>query len=572
MGLRRTLATLSLLAAVSLPASASADILTALVSVEPAAEPGHFLVDYKLSHPVTLLHLFWPGAAVRGLSWHLSQGDVALDGDTLVSLSGRPFDHVHLDMLELPEHADRQNDPVDTFSDGSAVIFTGLFNISGPLAATRFHFQPAPGQAVIFLGRRVPNGFYWTPDRAATYVYFGALPIYKGAGYDAVLDPAMPAWLAGELQQDLPDIVSRYRNLFGVNLKETPQIFFGYRFRDEPYLNYVGAAEPGAIRFEIRGAGWQQQAPESLLHAVAFFAHEAVHLWNGGLTHPADSDTYPWLNEGSADALAFDTVHGLGLTDDAARLERYSSAFNACLLELDAADQTISGMPSGSTPYDCGAALAFLAGMAVHQHDPSRDPESALGDIWKATFQAAATTQGGYTPDSFFAALTRLSGSPAASQQLRGFLTAKAPELRQGFLEALRQGGYQLLSDAPTADDGEQLATLLFSFVMGADCGWHSSITSHADHLSLKPNPACHVLTQPYNVRGLGGYDLFTDTPAAYDYVARQCQRHESMTVNLYQDRRTLEVPCIWQPPAMPALIRIVPGAATATAVPGAAS
>jgi hypothetical protein len=560
---------LCLISASSPSLTLAAAPLTALVSVEPAAEPGHFRVDYALSHPVTLLHLFWPGAAVRGLSWHLPQeGDVALDGDMLVSLSGHPFDQVHFELVELPEHADRQNDPVDTFSDGSAVIFTGLFNIDGPLAATRFHFQPAAGQAVIFLGRRVTQGFYWTPDRSATYVYFGALPLYKGAGYNAVLDPAIPAWLSTELQQDLPAIFSRYRDLFGVNLKETPQIFFGYRFRDQPYLNYVGTAEPGTIRFEIRGAQWQQQAPESLLHAVAFFAHEAVHLWNGGLTHPADNDAYPWLNEGSADALAFDTVHALGLTDDAARLERYSSAFNACLLELSATDQTITGMPSGSTPYDCGAALAFLAGVAVHQ----RDPALGLADIWKATFQAAAATQGGYTPDSFFAALTRLSGSPAASQELRGFLTAKAPELRQGLLEALHHNGYQLLSDAPSLDDGEQLATLLFSFVMRADCDSHSSIQAHPDHLTLKPNSACHVLTQPYNVRGLGGYDLFTDAAAAYDYVAQQCQRHESMTVNLYQDRRTVEVPCILQPPAMPALIRIAPAAVTATAVPGAAS
>jgi hypothetical protein len=540
----------------------TAPTLTASISVQPGTRPGQFQVDYTLSHPVRQLHLYWPGFSVRAESWHFADPDQALVGDSIVSLSNRAFSKVHVDVVELPEHADRQNDPVDTFSDGSAVIFTGLFNIQGLLAATRFHFSPAKDQAVIFLGRRVTDAFYWTPDRAATYVYFGALPLYKGDGYAAVLDPAIPAWLNAELQQDLPDIFKRYQRLFGVKLKETPQIFFGYRFTDQPYLNYVGTAEPGAIRFEIRGSGWQQQVPESLLHAVAFFAHEAVHLWNGGLYHPAQNDQTPWLNEGSADALAFDTVHALGLTDDAARLERYSSAFNACLLELDATDQTIAGMPTGSTPYDCGAALAFLSDAAVHQHDP------ALGfaDIWKATFQAAATTQGAYTPDSYFAALERLSGSPDAAREQHGWLGAKAPDLRRGFLEALHRYGYQVLSDRPTADDGGQLATLLFSFVMGADCGFHSSIVSHADHLTLKPLPGCQVLTQPYNVAGVGGHDLFTDTPAAYDYVARQCQKHEPMTVNLYQNSRTLQVPCIWQPPALPDLIRIAPAQVPAPA------
>ena len=547
-------AALILAAAASFTSADTLPPLTALVAVEPGSQAGHFLVSYRLSRPVKQLDLAWPAAAVRAQSWHLD-GGLALQGDAILRLDGRPFDHFSFEVTELAEHADRQNDPVDSFSDGSALVFTGLFDIQGPRGSTRFHFAPAPGQAVVFLGRRVTQGFYWTPDRAATYVYFGGITPLSAEGFNAVLDPALPEWLSSELKLDLPAIFSRYQRLFGVKLKETPQIFFGYRFRDAPNLNYVGSAEPGAIRFEIRGSQWSQQHPESLLHAVAFFAHEAVHLWNGGLYHVAKLDESPWLTEGGADALAFDTVHALGLTDEPARLERYSSAFNACLLELETADQSIADSAHGAAPYDCGAALAFLADAALRRHDPSL----GLADLWKATFQAAASSHGTYSADSYFAALDRLTGSKDAGSRLRGLLTAKPAALRPGLLAALRDQGYQILSDAPSPDDGQQLATLLFSFVAGADCGWHSTVTSHADHLALTPNPGCHVLDQPYNVAGVGGHDLFLDAPAAYDYVAQRCHEHQAITVNLYQDPRTLDVPCEWQAPAMPGLIRIAP-------------
>ena len=552
MATQRIFVALILAAAASLTFAEPLPTLTALISVRPGTQLGHFQVDYQLSRPVKQLKLYWPAAAVRAQSWHLG-GDFALQGDSIVSLSGRPFDKVALDVVELADHADRQNDPVDSFSDGSAVIFTGLFDIEGPSAATRFHFAPAEDQAVVFLGRRVPQAFYWTPDRAATYVYFGGIAPLSGEGYSAVLDPALPEWLSAELKLDLPAIFARYQRLFGVKLKETPQIFFGYRFRDETYLNYVGTAEPGAIRFEIRGSQWQQEDPRSLLHAVAFFAHEAVHLWNGGLYHVGKLDESPWLDEGGADALSFDTVHALGLTDEAARLERYSTAFNGCLLEMQVDDQTIAASPRGQAPYDCGAALAFLADAALRRHDPSL----GLAELWKTTFQAAAGNHGIYSADSYFAALDQLTGSKDASSSLRGLLDAKPGELRQGFLLALKDDGYQILSDRPNPDDGQQLATLLFGFVMGADCGWHSSIVSHADYLSLKPDSGCHVLDQPYNVSGVGGHDLFMDAAAAYDYVAQRCHEHQAITVNLYQDPRTLDVPCEWQAPAMPSLIRI---------------
>lgn len=552
MRLQRILAALLLTVTATSASAETQPPLTALISVEPGAQPGHFLVDYKLSRPLLQLQLYWPAAAVRAESWHLG-GSLALQGDSIVSLDGHAFDHFSLEIAELPEHADRQNDPVDSFSDGSAVIFTGLFNIAGPLAANRFHFAPAPGQAVVFLGRRVDHGFYWTPDRAATYVYFGGITPLSGEGFSAVLDPALPEWLSAELKQDLPAIFSRYQRLFGVKLKETPQIFFDYRFRDQPYLNYVGTAEPGAIRFEIRGSQWQQQRPESLLRAVAFFAHEAVHLWNGGLYHVAKLDESPWLDEGGADALSFDTVHALGLTDEAARLGRYSTAFNACLLDMQVNHATIADSAHGVAPYDCGAALAFLADAALRRHDPSL----GLADLWKTTFQAAAGNHGVYSAGSYFAALDRLTGSKDASTQLRSFLTAKPAELRQGMLAALKGGGYGILSDAPNPGDGQQLATLLFGFVMGADCGWHSSFTSHVDHLTLAPKPGCHALDRPYNVAGVGGHDLFLDAPAAFDYVTQRCHEHQAITVNLYQDPRTLDVHCEWQAPAMPALIRI---------------
>ena len=533
--------------------------LTALVTIQPAGQAGHFHVDYRLSRPVQQLDLFWPAQPVRSASWSIQQPDLKLAGDAIVSTSHHAFDRLDLEVTELADHLDRQNDPVDTFSDGSALVFTGLYNIPGNMQATRFRFIPPAGGAVVFLGRRSARPVDWTPDRAATYVYFGDIAPYQGEGYSAVLDPSLPDWLSIEMRHYLPLMLARYRTLFGVSPKDTPQIFFDYRFRDQPYADYVGTAEPGAIRLEVRGAPWQGPDQDSLLKLVAFFAHETVHLWNGGLYHVAKMNETPWLDEGGADALSFDTLHALGLYDDAAYLQRYSTAYNNCVMELDLNSKTIQDMPSAATPYDCGAALMFLSAAAAHAHDP----KVSLGDLWKQAFQAAAQHGGNYGADSYFRVVDALSGSPMAGNELRAMLGMDAATLEQRYPAALQSYGYQIAPGKPSPDSAPWLAARLFGFVMGADCGWHSGFVGHPDYLELHPNAGCHVLNQPYKISGVGGHDLFTDSLAAYAYVDDRCHHHEDIAVNLYQDSRSLGVYCEWRPPTAPSLISITAGAAS---------
>lgn len=526
--------------------------LTALVTIQPTT-PGHFHVSYQLSRPVQRLDLFWPAAKVRSASWNVQQADLRLDGDAILSLSQHAFDRLDLDVAELADHMDRQNDPVDTFSDGSALVFTGLYNIPGSMQATRFRFLPPAGGAVVFLGRRSTQPVDWTPDRAATYVYFGSIMPVQGEGYSAVLDPALPDWLSIEMRHYLPMMFARYRTLFGTAPKDTPQIFFDYRFRERAYADYVGTAEPGAIRFEVQGSPWQGPDQDSLTKVVAFFAHEAVHLWNGGLYHPARMDESPWLVEGGADAFAFDTLHALGLYDDKAYLGRVSVAYNNCMMDLDLNGKTIQQMPSAATPYDCGAALVFLSAAATQ----AKDPKLGLGDLWKQTFQVAAQHQNSYGPETYYGALDRLSGSGQASAELRAMLSMDAAALEQRYPADLQAYGYRIGPGQPTPDNAPWLAARLFAFVMGADCSWHSGFVGHPGFLELHPNAGCHVLNQPYRISGVGGHDLFTDSLAAYAYVADICHKNQDISVNLYQDSRTLPVHCEWVPPAAPPLLSV---------------
>jgi len=173
-------------------------------------------------------------------------------------------------------------------------------------SGTRVTFRDTSGP-LLHNGRRLPQV---TTQNSSSYILFGARDPIVTDAMAAVIDPALPGWIANALHELTPAILSRYAAELGPAPGGPPTLLASWAGPIPGRASMNGGVVAGTIIMRFGGAGLVERDPEMLNIARWFIAHEGAHFWLGQAVryeHSRDA----WILEGGADLLAIRTVQAL---------------------------------------------------------------------------------------------------------------------------------------------------------------------------------------------------------------------------------------------------------------------
>lgn len=209
-------------------------------------------------------------------------------------------------------------DPALLFTDGSVALWSGHFHLipldsrdqadSIPLdldgvrltdGTNSVTFRDRAGP-VLHVGQRFNSA---TLIQGKTYVLLGPLAPAPGEGIAMVLDPALPAWLRGELIRSTGATMTRFAEWLGPHEGGTPSLFVSWRGPTRGMTSMGGSALPGQIVMAFEGDQIVNETTSVRDGARVFIAHEAAHFWLGNIVRYGPIADM-WITEGGANLLA----------------------------------------------------------------------------------------------------------------------------------------------------------------------------------------------------------------------------------------------------------------------------
>lgn len=307
--------------------------------------------------------------------------------DVLRSADGGPLpSRVRIAMRPAGGDLEAAYTPSLVFSDGSVALYTEQFNLipldSAEAAAdlptdlngvelpggpTEVSWRDASGP-VLFRGQR-RDGV--TAIQADSYVYFGAADAAEAEAIAAIVDPALPAWLAGSLDEFTPRVMAHYADRLGPRVGDRPTLMVSWSGPTAGVTSMAGSVLPNLVVMDLEGEGVVERSP-AVFNAVRWFiSHEAAHFWLGSQDLRYEFARDGWITEGGSDLLAIRAIAALDPEYDARGAvqalldECLSLAGNGALVE--AGDRG-----EHRAFYGCGAVFA-LAFEGVARRSVDRD-------------------------------------------------------------------------------------------------------------------------------------------------------------------------------------------------------
>ncbi|MHC3126451.1 hypothetical protein OB03_03680 [Brevundimonas sp. GN22] len=260
----------------------------------------------------------------RPRQWQVLTPGVVLDRvgfyDILRSVDGGPVPRT-VDIRITPKAVDLEAEyPTLKFSNGAVALPTrqmtvfpmesvaavaalpsdlnGVDLATGP-TQVRWRDEAGP---VLYAGERRPE---LITQYERSYVLLGQADVTRDEGLTAVIDPALPHWMANTLADAAPATGRWYRQRLGAASSgaEKPVLMAAWNGPTQRMTSMGGSVLPGLIVMSFEGRGIEEPNPEIRERALWFIAHEAAHFWLGQtLRYEYARDA--WITEGGADLMA----------------------------------------------------------------------------------------------------------------------------------------------------------------------------------------------------------------------------------------------------------------------------
>lgn len=513
--------------------------------------------DYRLSHPVSEIRFKRDAHGLRTEIWHMETPGLAVRKDSVVSTSGRTFDHFRVLVAPRTRLMNLNYVAVDIFSGHGAAVFTGYFNIAGASGNTSFSFRSAHQKAFV-LGNAVAPSATFAPADDGTFAYFGDIKPDETPDSAVLLDPSLPTWMRSELHREVPRIIKFYSVRYGVKLPKRPFLLFSWDQRKSSQGDaYQGDSLYGTVSFVFTGSGWKKPTAGNKGRLARVIAHELAHQWNAGLYKPSrfDSEGGSWLAEGQAEFAATAAAERFGWLSPAAARHHYTTLVNQCL-QAPSAKPVEDQRHDDRAIYGCGVTFNLLAQAALEHHRPRR----GFFDLWRTIYAAAAQNGDRYSTDTYVDALARLSGNHRVTAMIARLVKTSASDKNRKILFALKHLGFGLAHVTASNHDpdlGRAAAGPLFEAIMRGDCNGAVSFYTHSWGFTVDPVKSCRTLTKPYAVTAIDGQALFTNGVAAYREVQSHCAAGRPVQLDVKGRAKPVSVECLSRIPPMPAMVEI---------------
>jgi hypothetical protein len=371
----------------------------------------------------------------------------------------------------------------------------------------RFGFVTDDGRPVRVRDRSAVASLAWEPEpgEEETYALFGPATARESARATLVLDPGLPAWMAGQVESLLPRLFDRFAAETGLALSGRPLVLLGFS-PEGSGRSFEGGVLHGVLAMSASGEGWAAETPEAARDWFVRLAHETFHFWGGAELLPDEESE--WLSEAAAELFALRAAWGLEVLS----YPRYEAALvdlaNACLVGLD-------GGPLLAAPerraFDtwttCGPVLLFAADRAVERGSPG---QGGIALLFRRMFEEGRTVGNRYGTGVFLGWLDKLSGERDTVHALQRLIRRGLERGADGYLHGLltRAGLKVALVPPDEAADSPALRALLRDGLTRCACGTASPETSG--------DPDCARFAPRHHLGRVGGVEVRSDAPAAY--------------------------------------------------------
>lgn len=322
-------------------------------------------------------------ARESGRPWRPGQWTVETPGvvlerrgyfDILRAANGGPVPRdIRIRMTPKAEDLQADYDPALIFTDGSAALFSGQFNVF-PMASPaevealpmdlneveidietpRITWRDRAGP-VLLQGERQANP---TSEQDQIYVLFGRADLVDSPGLATVLDPGLPAWMGDEIKSFAPRIAAYYAQRLGPGETDKPTVMVSWNGPTPQLRSMGGSVLPGLILLTFEGDSVVNPSTEMRDHARWFIGHESAHFWLGQ-TVRYEFTREAWITEGGADLMAVRAQAVLSPTYDVrtALQEEVDDCTTLAVKPVASANQR----GEHRAYYACGAVFALAA-------------------------------------------------------------------------------------------------------------------------------------------------------------------------------------------------------------------
>lgn len=533
------------------------------VRVRPAAADGLWRLTYRLSEPAARLTFVRRRTLGRVPAWRVETPGYRLsshEGKDVIEAgrAARPRRQITIAFPVDTRHPEKDYQLFERFSDGSLLLYTGHLVVApGPGSAEevvpphRFVLEPRRGEHLIVDGRLHRRRATWVdPGQDGTFIYYGRRRPRESAHVLAVLDPALPGWMAAAVGEALPVLFRDYMELTGFALDSRPTLFLSFRPVTGDTTSWKGGTLTRLIQMHVEAGPGAARDHSFHRRLLKFLAHEAAHLWNGQLFR-SEGQHQSWMHEGGADAFAWRALRRAGVLDDAGLEDAQAEDLNGCLAALGPEPLQQAERRGDFRPvYTCGSALAWLTEAAWRRAHPATD----LHAFWSSLFRKATSRGRGYDEALYLDVLREGRVDEATIAFIEAFLYRPMPDRVSRTRAAFAAAGVVLRPrpDAMTAGARQDWGDRALAALMKGDCRGRYSVTRQKGSFLMKGSAACATLREPLQVDRLEGRALGREGDAAYDALAARCAAGESVALGIRDRQEPLRVPCSAELPPRP--------------------
>lgn len=392
-------------------------------------DDGAFRAEYCLDRPAAALRFDRPIDRLRATSWRVEEPAftlaVADDGTAeLRRADGAPFVCAALRLALFTELPPANYYAFSTFSDGGVSVYTGYLMGSALVAGEWLEAELSAS----YRGRAGERVVTRDPERLVEqFVYFGRQePLATGAVL-AVVDAAMPSGPRARILDTLPAVDAMLAEELGFRPASPYTVFLATDFDAFDGYSIKGGTLADQILFTVKGREAAGEIAREPMRYAKLAAHEVFHLWQNERWFEALGEDYPWVHEGSADALALEALRRSRAMDGAAYAAAWAATEARCVELMG--ETTVHAGPSADRfeiAYACGALVNRLAGELLDPADPGR----GLIAFWRAMAERPESVRRSASEPLFFETL-ELAGAPASKvAALRALLDLEGADPR----------------------------------------------------------------------------------------------------------------------------------------------
>lgn len=342
-------------------------------------------VNYESEKAMRRLVFFRNPNGARTLRWQPENEHYTLSREAGVEfverLDGKDFHSVSLKLTPTYTHLPADYAPFSPFSDGSTLFHSGRFfacSESCENAENRWRIRINSEQKqahIVVNGQRHHSTAEWIDSNSGQQVYVGNLEPVKGEHFLMLIDPGLDQGIATLINKSLPPIMDGLAQRLPAP-RNISTLYASYGKTSDGRYGHQGGVLPDQVFMHWYGSTKNTDSGS----LMSFFAHEAVHIFQGlGMHHQAAEDY--WIHEGSAEYMSALILDDLESTDANYLQEKLASARQQCLAALANGDSYL--IASGKNPYvhyPCG----MLLHAAIHNSLLNRDTEHSYFQLWRS--------------------------------------------------------------------------------------------------------------------------------------------------------------------------------------------